>query len=66
MIGPRSVSADVDAAHSPNARARAGPLNAALMIGWTIVGLGIYFGYGYKHSKVRIASQNAPLHVPAP
>ena len=41
-------------------------LNAALMIGWTIVGLGIYFGYGYKHSKVRIASQNAPLHVPAP
>jgi APA family basic amino acid/polyamine antiporter len=44
-------------------------LNAALMIAWTIVGLGIYFGYGYKHSKVRIANgvnQNAPLHVPAP
>jgi APA family basic amino acid/polyamine antiporter len=43
-------------------------LNAALMIAWTIIGLGIYFGYGYKHSKVRIAraSQNTPLHVPTP
>ena len=44
-------------------------LNAALMIAWTVVGLGIYFGYGYKHSKVRIGSAgrpDAPLHVPAP
>jgi APA family basic amino acid/polyamine antiporter len=44
-------------------------LNLALILAWTIIGLGIYFGYGYKHSKVRrasAASQNAPLHVPAP
>jgi len=28
-------------------------LNAALMIVWTLIGLGIYFGYGRQHSKLR-------------
>jgi len=43
--------------------------NWALMVAWTLIGFGIYFGYSYKHSKVRLANGargDAPLHVPAP
>jgi basic amino acid/polyamine antiporter, APA family len=32
--------------------------NWTLMIVWTVIGFGIYFGYGYRHSKLR-ASQAA-------
>ena len=28
-------------------------LNLALMLAWTVIGLGIYAGYGYKHSRLR-------------
>jgi APA family basic amino acid/polyamine antiporter len=29
--------------------------NWALMVVWTIIGFGIYFGYSYKHSKLHRA-----------
>jgi len=29
--------------------------NWTLMVVWTVIGFGIYFGYSYKHSKVRLA-----------
>ena len=44
-------------------------LNLTLMLVWTLIGLAIYFGYGYRHSKVRIGKAgrpDAPLHVPSP
>ena len=28
-------------------------LNLALMLAWTVIGLGIYAGYGYRHSRLR-------------
>jgi APA family basic amino acid/polyamine antiporter len=31
--------------------------NWALMLAWTVIGLGIYFGYGYRHSLLRKATQ---------
>ena len=27
--------------------------NWTLMIAWTVIGIAIYFGYGYRHSKLR-------------
>jgi APA family basic amino acid/polyamine antiporter len=43
--------------------------NWTLMVVWTVIGFGIYFGYSYRNSKLRIASANtaaAALHVPTP
>jgi APA family basic amino acid/polyamine antiporter len=34
--------------------------NWALMVAWTVIGFGIYFGYSYKHSKVRAALGTQP------
>jgi APA family basic amino acid/polyamine antiporter len=31
--------------------------NWTMMVVWTVIGFGIYFGYGYRHSKVRLAGR---------
>jgi basic amino acid/polyamine antiporter, APA family len=32
--------------------------NWALMIAWTVIGLAIYFAYGVRHSRLRIANSS--------
>jgi len=36
------------------------------LIVWLIIGLGIYFGYGRKHSKVQLEVANGRVGRPAP
>jgi APA family basic amino acid/polyamine antiporter len=36
--------------------------NWLLMIGWTVIGLAIYFGYGMRHSRLRAGSAMKPVN----
>lgn len=36
------------------------------LVVWLIIGLGVYFGYGRKHSKVQLQNQAASVEKPAP
>ena len=38
--------------------------NWTLMIAWTVIGIAIYFGYGYRHSKLR--SNHSRFHAEFP
>ena len=29
--------------------------NWLILLGWTVIGFIVYFSYGYKHSKLRLA-----------
>ena len=38
--------------------------NWTMMAVWTVIGFAIYFGYGYKHSKLRATEPGATLQMP--
>ena len=45
------------------------PMTQLRLVVWLIIGLGIYFSYGKKHSKVQrglYANRPAPGNVPVP
>jgi len=42
------------------------PMTQLRLIVWLIIGLGIYFGYGRKHSKVQLEVANGRVGRPAP